>query len=286
MNISHSKNWSKILLLAALFLAVQSVHGAQKYGFSAGLKRCALWDTFFPISFQIPKMDTMRFHPVPVFNVIYIAGDNTQHMDNFYDLYKLGGINGPRVWPEKPYLANGKSLPKCRSDGECIESGKGSVGKGISAYDEILGAEDFKNDTKKVLSDGPYTGGDILWQFLPTRKLKLLRVEFFTPSRGTFISVSGPISDNGYVEPLFFEYRAIGNGDEMELKKVGGTAAGNNFNGVKLPNKIKLTSLSAIQVWLGGKGKDPNHLWEDLIPYAQVVSFDEKQMAQVPKNCQ
>ncbi|MCM7885064.1 hypothetical protein [Enterobacter sichuanensis] len=278
MTISQCNIWSKVLLLVALFFAGGAAQGAEKYGFSAGLKRCALWDTFFPISFQIPDLQNARFAPKPVFNVIYIAGDDTQHMDDFFDLYSVGG---KPVWPMTPLLADGRSQPKCRKNGDCIESGKGGVGKGVSAYDSIVSEAALKNDAKKVLADSPYTGGGILWLYLPTRKLKLLRVEFFTPSRGTY----GPISDKGYVEPLFFEYRATGKHDEMELTAMGGTAAGNNFNGVNLPPKIKLTWLSAIQIWLQRDGNSGN-LWQDLIPYTNMVYFNETQMAQVPSNCQ
>ncbi|HAT8012160.1 hypothetical protein [Citrobacter rodentium] len=275
--------WSQICLLAVLSFCSLSAKSSQNYGFSAGVKPCSLWDTFFPISFQVPSDKLTRDYVRPIFNIIYITDSNLKHMDDFYDIYKING-KGDAIWPTTPFLATGSDTAYCRNDGDCVTKGYGALGKGISAYNEIK--KDFPGETVKVLSDSAYGNGDISWLFLPTRKLKLLRVEYFTPYKdddGTILITLKNKENNKYTEPLFFEYRATGNGDEMELEESGGTAAGANFNDVKLPQFIRPTQLSAIQVWLDTtSGGTP---WSSIYPNVRVRPFTDEQMALIPVNC-
>lgn len=88
-----------ILLLGFMLPA----YSDSKYGFSSSIKRCPLWDTFFPLSFQVPDDKATR-NANPQFNIIYITGGNVKHMDDFEAFYYPGAI---RVWPQVPYLATG-----------------------------------------------------------------------------------------------------------------------------------------------------------------------------------
>ncbi|OXL39185.1 hypothetical protein CA284_16465 [Enterobacter mori] len=69
----------------------------------------------------------------------------------------------------------------------------------------------------------------------------------------------------------------------MQLIEFGGTAAGSNFNDVKLPKKLNLITSSAIQVWLTRTNIDP---LAGLLPAASVVNFTTEQMKLIPANCQ
>lgn len=267
-------NYIKPLLILSYIIMLGislDANASSKYGFAFSIKPCPLWTTFFPLSFQVPDDKGTR-NASPQFNIIYISGDTVKHMDDYYDLYLPGNV---RVWPERPFLINGKDTAICLSSGQCVTSGYGSVGKGISAYNNIVA--EFPDDKVKVLSDSAYGNGDITWIFLPLRKLKLLRIEYFTPYTGR------ESIHFGYVEPLFFEYRSTGNGDEMQLKSKGGTARGGDYSRVKLPEKIKFTSLSAIQIWLEREG---GAAYQDLLPAAATVNFTQQQLALVPENCQ
>lgn len=261
--------------MLVLLASSEAVFGAQKYGFSSGVKACALWDTFFPISFKIPNDLLTVNYSQPMFNIIYVADGNIKHMDDFYDLYR---VRSEDVWPTSPDLANGRSNAICQNNGDCVPLAVGGVGKGVSAYNDILGDEFVRNDTIKVMSNSPYSDGTISWLFLPTRKLKLLRIELFTPYK-TSVNNFAVAS-----EPLFFEYRATGNGDEMKLTEKGGTSVGGNINDVMLPSKLKLTTLSAIQIWLY-RGGNSSEAYAGLLPAAQVISFTSGQMKLIPENC-
>lgn len=273
MNIKPQSICQRALLLSALFLASVTAQGAQKYGLSDSLQYCELRDTFFPLSFQVPSADWVSTYARPKFNVIYISAGKRKHVDDYTDLYN---IKNQFVWPS--HLMSGLDTAFCQNSGNCVTKGKGSVGQGISAYKDLVA--EFPDDDVKVLANAPSYEGDLTWYSLPIRYLKLLRVEFFTP-------YSGPVgvftqSYNQYVEPLYFEYRATGNKDEMQLTAVGGTAAGANFNGVNLPEKIRLTSYAAIQVWLSSSTGDP---WKTLLPYAHTVDMSDSQKALIPDNC-
>lgn len=270
MKVNYRNAWAILFCIVMLGMSLD-VGASSKYGLAFSIKPCPLWQIFFPLSFQVPDDKETR-NASPQFNIIYIAGDTVKHMDDYYDLYLPGNV---RVWPQSPFLLNGKDTAICLSSGQCVTSGYGSVGKGISAYNNILA--EFPDDKVKVLSSSAYGDGDITWFFLPLRKLKLLRIEYFTPYTGR------ESVHFGYVEPLFFEYRATGNGDEMQLKGKGGTARGGDYSRVKLPDKIKLTALSAIQIWLEREG---DAAYQDLLPAAHTVNFTQQQLALVPANCQ
>lgn len=275
--------WYKPLLLTALTLSSLTAQSSENYGFSAGIWPCPLWSTFFPISFQVPSDDATKNYVKPIFNIIYISDSNIKTMDDFYDIYN---VKGNAVWPSNswPYVANGRSQVVCRNDGECVTKGYGQVGRGISAYNNIKA--EFPGETINVSSGSAFGNGDITWFELATRKLKLLRVEYFTPyTDGSNLPPMLRNSDNKkYTEPLFFEYRATGNGDEMKIKESGGTAYGVNYNDLNLPEYIKLTRLSAIQVWLNASSN--NNLWQRIYPGAGMVSFTDNQTALIPANCQ
>lgn len=270
--------WLNSILLCALALTSGIAHADPKYGFSDSIRPCALWDTFFPISFQVPSDVSIKNYSKPVFNIMYIAAGNFQHMNDFADLYKVGN-SSDRVWPTNPYVISGDDSAICQDSGACVTKGYGAVGKGISAYKNL--AAEFPNDNIVVLSDSPYYNGDAAWYYLPTRYVKLLRIELFTPYTGPVQYFSADY--NEHVEPLYFEYRETGNKDELQLVASGGTVSSANFSGVKLPNKIRLTALSGVQIWLGTtSAADP---WDRLIPYARTVDFTNSQMAIVPANC-
>ncbi|WP_148677738.1 hypothetical protein [Klebsiella sp. RIT-PI-d] len=263
-----------IFLFTSALCGVLDAHGAAIYGFAQ--PKCSLWSTFFPVSFQVSS--DMAVIPGLVdaetagFNIFYITGGDFHNMDDYYDLYT---INGGHVWNNtSPWLINGRNAVMCKGSSDCVKSGTGSIGKGISAYNSLKA--EFPDENIKVASDRPYSNGDIDWYYIPTRRLKLLRVEFFTPNKGSMPGTSQ------YVEPIFFEYRETGNGDEMKLYEMGGTARGADFSHVKLPETIKLTTLSAMQIWMSTASGKP---YENVMPYGKVVPFTDSQIAMVPKGC-
>ncbi|HHK9551815.1 hypothetical protein VB265_13170 [Enterobacter sichuanensis] len=275
--------WYKPLLLAALTLSSLTAQSAEKYGFSAGIRPCPLWSTFFPISFMVPGDNLTESYVKPIFNVIYISDSNLKTMDDFFDIYN---INGSNIWPSNswPYVGNGRDKAVCQNDGDCVTKGYGQVGRGISAYKKIK--TEFPGETVKVMSSTAYGDGDITWFELATRKLKLLRVEYFTPytGDGNLPLVLRNSDNEKYTEPLFFEYRATGNGDEMKLEETGGTAYGVNYDNLNLPVYIKLTRLSAIHVQLHKKSSN-NNPWQRIYPSVGMVSFTDKLTALVPASC-
>lgn len=277
-----SVKWQKHFILAMFSACSLTAHGGENYGFSSSIFPCSLWSTFFPISFQVPSDDLTRNFVRPVYNIIYITDDKIKGMDDFYDLYN---VKGKYVWPTTPTLTNGRKTPVCRKVGDCVIKGYGGVGSGVSAYYDIV--SEFPSETVKVHSDSAYSDGSISWVFLPMRKLKLLRIEYFTPyTEDTYVPLPYRNSESKkYTEPLFFEYRATGNGDEMMLRESGGTTYGANFNNVKLPQYIRLTHLSAIQIWLNTKDSDGDP-WRRIYPSTTTVNFTDSQSALIPANCQ
>lgn len=259
------KSKTRVALVAAamLFCTADSLAGGT-YGFGNS-KGCDLWRLPFPISLQQPGNERQDYDV----NLIWIDDDSVSGMDKYYDFYQ--DHNGRSSWPSSPIGAIGGSKPYCTGSTECVTSGHGSVGKGISAYDNLV--NEFSKDAVNVYKFRPNGAGNLTWLYLPTHKVKLLRIEVFTPYTGYVGSLVG------YEEPIYFEYRATGNGSEMKLKEWGSTADKQNY--IDLPETFDPVLVSDIQVWFTRYGRyDPA-----IYPKTAIHSLSDEQIARVPGSC-
>ncbi|MEB4676971.1 hypothetical protein MXL54_19635 [Enterobacteriaceae bacterium G50] len=258
----------KIWLSGLMLLAFSSASSADgKYGFApGGISQCSMWTLLFPISFQIPNDD------IPVkFNVIYVEGDGIKGMDEYYDFYKTP--YGQSAWPVNPVTSTGDDTPVCTKVNECYNYGPGGVGYGQSDYNNIHAKY---GDATKVMTNVPNADTSLTWFYIPVRKLKLLRVELFTPYTGT-VAVH-----QGYVEPVSFEYTATGNSDELRLTDMKSTADNSSF--IILPTTFRPTHTLDIQVWLTKTG---DTAYQGLTPQAHIdqIQSNDARLQQIPENC-
>ncbi|HCD7428057.1 MULTISPECIES: hypothetical protein [Citrobacter] len=273
MNIFNRKYLAALGCLWLIFSAPQAF-SANKYGFGSVLRMCPFWSTPFPVGFRMPAPGLKTYVLDMEVNLIYISADNTADIDDYVNLYN---VNGVETWPGTGIL-KGNATAACKTSSACQKSSSGTVGKGVSAYDSL--AAEFTGEDIRVAqkSISPSSSSSFTWFYLPVRKYKLLRIEVFVPNQ----------LDNGvgHSEPFFVEYRAAGNKDELQLVSMGGTAAAGNFNGVNLPDTLRLTQNSGLQIWLNHSTSTPADDVSDLLPYAKVFPFQSTQLASLPESCQ
>ncbi|MBE3514034.1 hypothetical protein [Enterobacter cloacae complex sp. I2] len=262
-----------VFVTVLLSLVSANVAAEQKFGFGTRQGSCSLWLMPFPISLK------RSYYNVPGwkydFNVIWIDDTGNKGLDNYVDLYTSAGNS---TWIKD--ILNGSDKPICtKTDGSgCVQAKFAAVGHGVSAYDQIK--KEYSGDKVKVFSGSMDENGDYYWiYYLPVRKVKLLRVEIFTPFTG------GKEIDES-VEPLFFEYRKTGAGDELHLTSSGSTAPKNS--GIVLPDTISLTkTISEINVWVEDPyvSEAPN-AWDNVKPGTSFISTSAAQVAAIPEACQ
>ncbi len=256
------------LMATAMFLCATDALAGGVYGFgsrSSGQK-CDLWTLPFPVAFQKPTKNERYDYDV---NVIWVDDDSVRGMDKYYNLYRTP--DGKSTWTNSPRVMNGQSTLYCEKSNQCTIDG-GSVGKGISAYDNLV--QEFSKDSVHVYAFSPNSNGDYTWLYLPVHKVKVLRVEYFTPYDG-----AERTGLKSFVEPLYFEYRATGNGSEMKLNGWGSTSV--NTGSVKLPDTFDPVLSSDIQVSIIRDGS----VSSDDSPKVVIHSLDNSQLAIVPGTC-
>lgn len=272
MNIFSRKTMAVLGCLWFVFSTPQAF-SAEKYGLGDILRICPLWSTPFPVGFRMPEPSLLaKFELDMAVNLIYISADNTADIDDYTNLYYVDGVE---TWPG---ILKGNATAACKTSSACQKSSSGTVGKGVSAYDSL--AAEFAGEDLRVAqkSIDPTDKSPFTWFYLPVRKYKLLRIEVFVPNQ---------LDDGvGHSEPFFVEYRATGNRDELQRVSMGGTAAGANFNGVNLPETLRLTQNSGLEIWLNhSTSSNPTDDVSDLLPYAKVFPFRSEQLASLPESC-
>lgn len=262
-----------IVFAAALLSSISpSSQAANKYGLGDVLNDCSLWPTFFPLGFRalLPSSVLTTLATNAEINIIYISANDVKGMDDYIDLYS---VNGSTVWPEEPWLLKGNSTPVCTGASECQDR-SATVGKGVSAYASLK--SEFPNEKIKVSQQTikSSNSSNSTWFFLPTRKFKLLRIEFFMPNH---------FNDGDYYsEPLYVEYRDTGNRNELKRVAMGGTAAGSDFNRVNLPEILNLPTTQGIEMWLVRENNKP---YSGLLPAAMAYPLTGSMSSIVPDNC-
>lgn len=262
-----------VLVTMLLSMVSANVAAEQKFGFGTRQGSCSLWLMPFPISLQRMYYNVTNWKYD--FNVIWIDDTGNKGLDSYVDFYSSSGKS---TWIKD--ILNGSDTPICtKTDGSgCVEPKYAAVGHGVSAYDQIK--KEYSGDKVKVFSGSIVENGDFYGiYYLPVRKVKLLRVEIFTPfTDGRDIDMS--------VEPLFFEYRKTGAGDELHLTSSGSTTPRNS--GIVLPDTISLTkTTSEIHVWV----EDPTvaeapYAWNNVKPGTSFISMSAAQVAAIPEACQ
>lgn len=263
----HLSIFFAVALLSGISTSGQA---ANKYGLGDVLNDCSLWSTFFPLGFRalLPSSFTELATNAEI-NIIYINAD-VNGMDDYIDLYS---VNGSTVWPETPWLLKGNSKPACTGASEC-QNRSATVGNGVSAYASLK--SEFPNEKIKVSQQTikSSNSSNSTWFFLPTRKFKLLRIEFFMPNN---------FNDGDYYsEPLYVEYRETGNRNELKRVAMGGTAAGADFNRVNLPEILNLSTTQGIEMWLVRENNKP---YSGLLPAAMAYPLTGSMSSIVPDNC-
>lgn len=265
---------SVIIAMALLSSISPSGQAANKYGLGDVLNDCSLWPTFFPLGFRalIPGSFVTLVTNAEI-NIIYISADDVKGMDDYIDLYS---VNGTTVWPEETWLLKGNATPVCTGASECQDH-SATVGKGVSAYASLK--SEFPNEKIKVAQQTikSSNSSNSTWFFLPTRKFKLLRIEFFMPNN---------VKDGDYYsEPLYVEYRETGNRNELKRVSMGGTAAGADFNRVNLPEILHMPTTQGIEMWLVRANKNPTKPYSTLLPAAMAYPLTVSMNSIVPDNC-
>lgn len=255
------------LFIIATVLCVSTNALAQStYGFGSAKGQCSFWTMLFPISLQQPDDEPMDYKV----NIFWIGADSIVGMDNYYDFYETP--YNQLAWPSG--AAAGTSTPVCTGQAECVTAGIGSVGRGISAYDSIK--QEFPNETVKVYSGKPDGSGKLTWVYLPVRKMKLLRIEVFTPYTD---KVAAHV---GFVEPLWFEYRATGSGSQLKLKGWGSTTAKEHQGEIVLPDTFDPVTTIDIQVWFG---RWDSAAYQGVTPKAHIDPASSAQIDRIPASC-
>lgn len=263
-----AKSLSRIcaaLITACVLFSSGSALADARYGFAA---KCRLWSELLPVSFQHDPKDNEPH----TYNVIWINGEGISGLDADYSLFQLN--NGVSNFPAN--VGSGRDTPQCtKTYNGCAYEDWGSVGKGISGYDSLK--SEFPSETVKVASGSlPQYDGSLQWIYIPVRKLKVLRIELFTP----WVSGATHAASKSYNQPLYFEYRATGNGSELKLKSWGSTS--DITSAVGLPDVFNPVDVVGIQAWTD---EHNNHDWSGLDPGAGVVYLTEEQKKSVPGSC-
>lgn len=265
MCLTIKKLW---MIFAVLILMASPLQGraANKYGFGDVLGACSLWQTFFPLGFR--KANTSLSNINAEVNIFYVTMDGIKGMDDYVDLYS---VQGTTVWPTEPWLFKGDAPPICTTASEC-QSGQGTVGKGVSAYNSLL--SEYSNGTLKVAqqSISPTSTTNSTWFFLPVRMLTLLRIEIFIPNKI-------PDGKNAS-EPFFVEYRGTSDDGNLKRTDIGGTA---DFSRVNLPETINLNNLSGIEIWLNNTN-DLKPI-SGFVPEGAAYTLTTSMSGIVPDNC-
>lgn len=259
------KYFSKIIVLtlaAGAWCCSSSVLAGNGYGFGSLSGGCSFWSTLFPISFNRTADGAAKSYSA---NIIWVSDDFIKGMDDYADFYSSS------AWPSA--IPKGDDQPVCAASA-CTVSPYNVVGTGLSAYNDIK--KEFPNEKVKVKSFALLATSNGTWVDMPVRKYKLLRLEVFIPYT-TWDMAAG---DSAYSEPLYFEYRATGNGSEMQLKEWGSTAE--LKSNITLPDKFNPVLSSQIDVWFNFTDKKNI---KAIYPTVKVRSLSDTQLARVPAAC-
>lgn len=291
-------------IAAALFVSTDVLADAV-YGFGSH-QQCRGLEMPFPIGIQQPGNSEAEHY----FNVIWVDDTNTG-LDKYESLYING--NGVKSWfpnispstyvyPDDIHCTGGLDYSVDRSG--CVWPAFADYDHGVSAFKLLQ--DEFGAKNVKVIKGQPDSSGKLTWVYLPVRKVKLLRIEWFTSTQPT--KNPDDSMGNGSPEPLFFEYRATGNGDELKLvtgtrempaipwakglvdeyiataavarsvKITGSTLEDQSrFDISILKDTFSMTKYSDIQfrlLYKNYKGSD----WESLVPTAQFNPFNADQL--------
>jgi len=232
---------------------------------------CTFDTMLFPISFQhsSDSDDLMDFY----YNIIWIDGTNNQGIDSYYNFF-IPPYNNQNGWPAG--VGSGKDTPKCTGttpSTACANTKYAKKNHGVSAYD-FLKSEFGENSLKVMSGKITATGNSLNWLYLPVRRVKLLRIEVFTPPEIRTISTT-----DFSPEPLYFEYRGDG---ELTLKESGTTThyANKNMPSVYLPQTFSPVLSQDIQIWFGNIES-----YNEVEPRAHIDPLTSSMLNQIPAGC-
>lgn len=256
MNNKRFLSLRTLFMVACLTLPTGVVNAGAIYKFGS---RCPLDTSPLPISFQQPDDDVVSYR----YNIIWVEGDGIDGLDKFYDLYQTP--YNQSAWPRG--FASGRGGVTCASaSSECPHTSK---------YSSIVGT--YGSDTL-AWSDAPNGAAALSWTYVPVRKLKFLRIEVFIQSVALRPSEAGD-----QTEPIYFQYEATGNGNELRLTESGSTS--DDKSSIVLPTTFNPLLVSDIQVWFERVPSLSYAYLRNTKPKAHIDSFSQTQMSLVPESC-
>lgn len=260
-----SKFIALTLVTGALCTSTSALAG-NAYGFGSLNGGCSLWSMLYPISVQQPDDEPVSYYV----NFIWIEEDSYKGMEEYADFFTTP--YGQNAWPSGVNILRDDGKANCTGDDECTGADISEVNIGISAYNNLKA--EFPDKKVNVAKVRPNGAGALTWVYLPLRKVDLLRIEVFTP-----MGLIG--TSNTYVEPIYFEYRATGNGSELKLKEWGSTSE-NNTSYIILPDTFNPVLTSDIQVWFTRTSSKPT---AGITPKAHIDALTSAQIDRVPSGC-
>lgn len=251
--------------------ALTSFNGiaAQKFGFGTvtkgGAGACPLWAMLYPISIQQPEDEPARYYV----NFIWVESNSYKGIDEYPDFFTTP--YNQDAWPKGANIMRDGGQAYCVGDDDCTSADISELNKGISAYNNLKA--EFPDQHVSVVRTRPDSKGELVWYYLPLRRVDVLRIEVFTSLNvGMF---------NQYVEPIYFEYRATGKGSELKLKEWGSTSDNKSY--ISLPDTFDPILTSDIQVWFTRTSNDSPT--SGITPKAHIDALTSAQIDRVPSGC-
>lgn len=254
-----------VLISAGMLFPVGDTLAAGTYGFSGASKKCPLWGTFFPLRVTHGKFKGVTFKV----NIIWIDDNTVENLAKYKELYHAP--DGTSTWITSPLVAIPGTEAFCQGASACAPNGDGSVNRGATKYNELVA--EFPNEDVHVAKLTPDTDGYWSNVYLPARKVKLLRIEYYA------ISGSRTLDDVRLVEPIYFEYRAAGRGSQLALKEWGSSLPDSYLSSVNMPDLFDPSLTSGVMVELTGIGAGIH------VPTVAMETYTQQQLDSVPDSC-
>lgn len=247
-----------VLISAGMLFPAGDTLAAGTYGFSGASKNCPLWGTLFPIRFYHARLKGLTFEV----NIIWIDDNTVENLPKYKELYH--SPDGTSTWIIDPIVLIPGTNAFCEGASDCVKNG--SVNRGVTRYQELVA--EFPNEEVHVTKLTPNTDGYWTHVYLPARKVKLLRIEYFM------------LNDNpDLVEPIYFEYRAAGKGSQLALKEWGSSLPDSYLSSVNMPDIFDPSLTSDVMVKLEAQFASVQ------VPKIAMETYTQQQLDIVPDSC-
>jgi hypothetical protein len=256
-----------VLISAGMLFPVGNTLAAGTYGFSsASNKNCPLWGTLFPLRFRHDRFKGIDY----AVNIIWIDDNTVESLAKYKELYHTA--DGTSTWITSPPVSIPGTQAFCEGATDCVPDG--SLNRGVTKYRELVA--EFPKEDVHVAKFTPDTNGYSSNVYLPARKVKLFRIEYYS------INGSPKLNTTNLVEPIYFEYRATGKGSQLALKEWGSSLSAMSIPwvaDVNMPDIFDPSLTSHVLVELTGQGGGVDK------PTVVMETYTQQQLDSVPDSC-